>query len=84
MRNVWRKLICQVYTMMFPALHTRILMLFLVCFTFAEFICFLSLDFNKKYFLEYPPLTRALIGIFQSFSTRSAGFNTIDMSQYAP
>lgn len=74
----------RVYTMMFPALHTRILMVFLVCFTLAEFICFLSLDFNKKYFLEYPPLTRALIGIFQSFSTRSAGFNTIDMSQVAP
>lgn len=74
----------RVYTLMFPTLHTRILIMCIIGFTLAEFICFLSLDFNKEYFLQFPPTTRALIGIFQSISTRSAGFNAIDMSQVAP
>lgn len=72
------------FTHMFNRYTTVVLAIVIVVSTFSEFFLFLGLDFNETYLQQYPKGVRALIGWFQAISTRTAGFNAIDLSKIAP
>lgn len=73
-------------THVFPAFHTRIILSTIIFFTIFEFVAFMSLEFNEenKFLPGTPDHIKVLIGWFQSISTRTAGFNVIDLSVVAP
>lgn len=68
------------FTHMFSSKQTRILIAANIGFLLLEYIMFLALDFDHAVLAGYPPHIRALMGWFQSTSTRIAGFNVMDVS----
>jgi Trk-type K+ transport system membrane component len=71
-------------THLFPSLHTRVLALSVVGFSLFEFVAFVALDFNEPFLKDIPKADRILIGFFQAVSTRTAGFNVINLADVAP
>lgn len=72
------------FTHMFSGKQTALLAGAIIGFTFVEYILFLALDFDAEGLGRYPPHIRALIGWFQSISTRTAGFNAVDLNVLNP
>eukprot|EP00301_Raphidiophrys_heterophryoidea_P021908 c6192_g1_i1.p1 GENE.c6192_g1_i1~~c6192_g1_i1.p1 ORF type:complete len:739 (-),score=137.91 c6192_g1_i1:763-2979(-) len=70
-------------THLFPRLHTSFVAFFVFSFTSFMLITFLALD-NKLAFDNPSLKLQALVGFFQAVSTRTAGFNAIDLSLVAP
>lgn len=72
------------FTHMFRAPQTRLLLLCIVGFTLIEFFFFLGLDYGAPFLASVDPQHRVLIGWFSAISTRTAGFNVVDISLIAP
>lgn len=73
----------RVYTHMFRPGPTRLLGYTFAAFLLLEWVLFLGLDWGLPFMAGDAPGTRVLMGFFQSVSTRTAGFNTLDVSQAA-
>lgn len=72
------------FTMLFPSLPTWWLLFILVALNATDLILFIILDFGGSYLLDIPKGFRVLDGLYQAFSTRTAGFSVVDLSQLDP
>ncbi len=72
------------FTHMFRSGPTLALLLTIIGFTVFEFVLFLIMDYNEPFMAVYPPDQRVLAGWFQAISTRTAGFNCINLAFIAP
>lgn len=68
------------FTLLFPSIPTWWLLFILVVLNGTDLVLFIILDLNRKYLKEIPRSFRILDGLFQAFSTRTAGFSVIDLS----
>lgn len=73
---------CYIY--LFPAYETRVLALMLVLLTSIDWIAFIVLDIGKEVLEALPPAARAIDGLFQAISTRTAGFAIVGLGSIAP
>eukprot|EP00668_Euglena_longa_P014437 GGOE01018427.1.p1 GENE.GGOE01018427.1~~GGOE01018427.1.p1 ORF type:complete len:525 (-),score=172.57 GGOE01018427.1:218-1792(-) len=71
-------------THLFGRFHTRILIAFNVAFTIVQYACFMGLEFNRSSLDVVPGHLRSLISWFQTISTRTSGFNALDMAALSP
>lgn len=69
------------FTLLFPSVPTWWLLFILVVLNATDLILFIILDLNDEYLSSIPTGFRVLDGLFQAFSTRTAGFTVIDLSQ---
>lgn len=72
------------FTLLFPSMPTWWLFFILVVLNATDLILFIILDLNSDYLSSIPTGFRVLDGLFQAFSTRTAGFTVIDLSQLHP
>lgn len=72
------------FTLLFPSLPTWWLFSILIVLNATDLIIFIILDFKGKYLLDLPKGFRVLDGLYQAFSTRTAGFTVVDLSQLNP
>ncbi|OWB67565.1 hypothetical protein B5S30_g2927 [[Candida] boidinii] len=72
------------FTLLFPAGPTWWLFAVLVFLNCTDWVLFLILDFHSAATDGIPYGYRAFEGLFQAFSTRTAGFNVIDLSLLHP
>ncbi len=70
----------QVYTLLFPKYQTRWLFITLVLLNSVQLIIFELIAFNKPMLAGLNQIEKIVNGIFQTFSTRAAGFNSVDLS----
>ncbi|GKT34326.1 Cation transporter like protein [Aduncisulcus paluster] len=68
------------YTHLFPAHENFMLFMMWFVFTIVEWFAFLMLDMNTASFQYITPFNRAFCGLFQAVSTRSAGFNVLNLA----
>lgn len=68
-------------THMFPARETTVLTFVLFGFLITEFAFFLLLDRNATIITDRSWGMRVLIALFQAASTRTAGFNCVDLAK---
>jgi Trk-type K+ transport system membrane component len=68
------------FTHLFPSFETKLLLFAFIGFPLLEFIAFICLDWDSKAIENLSTGDKLLVGFFQSISTRSAGFNAIDIS----
>ncbi|KAG5461034.1 MAG: cation transport protein-domain-containing protein [Olpidium bornovanus] len=71
-------------THLFPSVQTRALLQIWLVTNVVEFVAFLALDFNGPAVADQPPSDRLLDGFFQAVSTRTAGFNVVEISLFSP
>lgn len=69
------------FTLLFPSIPTWWLFIILVVLNVTDLVLFLVLDLNNAYLKAIPTGYRILDGLFQAFSTRTAGFSVVDLSQ---
>ncbi|RKP29930.1 potassium transport protein TRK1/TRK2, partial [Metschnikowia bicuspidata] len=69
------------FTLLFPSVPTWRLFIILVVLNVTDLILFIVLDLNNEYLEEIPTGYRILDGLFQAFSTRTAGFSVVDLSK---
>ena len=69
------------FTLLFPSMATWRLFIILVVLNVTDLILFMVLDLNNGYLEEIPTGYRILDGLFQAFSTRTAGFSVVDLSK---
>lgn len=72
------------FTLLFPSIPTWWLFLILIVLNAVDLILFVILDLNNDSLSSTPKGLRVLDGLFQAFSTRTAGFSCIDLSQLHP
>lgn len=72
------------FTLLFPSMATWWLFIILVVLNATDLILFIVLDLHNPYLSSIPVGFRVLDGLFQAFSTRTAGFAVIDLSQLHP
>ncbi|KOG98486.1 Trk1p [Saccharomyces eubayanus] len=72
------------FTLLFPKAATWWLLLTLVGLNFTDWILFIILDFGSTVVKSLSKGYRVLVGLFQSVSTRTAGFSVVDLSQLHP
>jgi Trk-type K+ transport system membrane component len=72
------------FTHMFADGQTRMLLALIFAATGVEFALFMWLDYGAAFLAGYDPSTRALLGFFQSVSTRVCGLTAIDLLHMAP
>ncbi|KAG2182843.1 hypothetical protein INT44_005824, partial [Umbelopsis vinacea] len=72
------------FTTLFPSMQTWWLFLILFIITVTELIMFLILNYWLPVVQDIPWGYRVLDGLFQSISTRNAGFSVIDISTVNP
>lgn len=72
------------FTLLFPSVPTWWLFFILVVLNATDLVLFIILDLNSDYLLSIPTPFRVLDGLFQAFSTRTAGFSVVDLSQLHP
>ncbi|KAF7581438.1 potassium uptake protein, Trk family protein [Clavispora lusitaniae] len=72
------------FTLLFPSIPTWWLLFILVVLNATDLILFIVLDFGSEYLSPIPKGLRVLDGLFQAFSTRTAGFSVVDLSQLHP
>ena len=72
------------FTMLFPSGPTWWLFFFLVLLNGVDLLLFVVLDLNNLYLKEIPVGYRVLDGLFQAFSTRTAGFSVLSISELHP
>jgi Trk-type K+ transport system membrane component len=63
----------------FDAPATLQLAAWVALFTVYQFVSFLATDFGKSYLAQYSQSSHALIALFSAVSTRTAGFNVVNM-----
>lgn len=71
----------RVFTFLFPSVTTWYLVAILVILNGLDLIFFIVLDLNNEYLDAIPTGYRVMCGIFQAFTTRTAGLSVIDISQ---
>ena len=69
------------FTLLFPSVPTWWLFFILVVLNAVDLILFVVLDLHNKYLSSYPVGYRVMDGLFQAFSTRTAGFSVLDLSK---
>ncbi|ORX45719.1 TrkH-domain-containing protein [Hesseltinella vesiculosa] len=72
------------YTTLFPSTQTYWLLGILVTITIVELICFLALNYWLPVLDGIPWGSRFIDGLFQSVSTRNAGFAVISLADLNP
>lgn len=72
------------FTLLFPSVPTWWLFFILVVLNATDLILYIILDLDSAYFQAIPTGYRVLDGLFQAFSTRTAGFSVIDLSELHP
>ncbi|CAI4045234.1 hypothetical protein SKDZ_11G2530 [Saccharomyces kudriavzevii ZP591] len=72
------------FTLLFPSAPTWWLFLTLIVLNATDWILFIILDFNSAVVKQVAKGYRALMGLFQSVCTRTAGFNVVDLSKLHP
>lgn len=72
------------FTLLFPSIPTWWLLFILVALNVTDLVLFIVLDLNSAYLSAIPTGYRILDGLFQAFSTRTAGFSVIDLSLLHP
>lgn len=72
------------FTLLFPSGPTWWLFTTLVVLNATDWILFIILDFNSAVVRQVAKGYRALMGLFQSVCTRTAGFNVVDLSKLHP
>eukprot|EP00667_Euglena_gracilis_P002669 EG_transcript_2675 len=70
-------------THLFQGIHTKVLLLFVAVFTIVQYATIMGFQFNDS-FADMPPVARSLCSWFQAVSTRTGGFNAVDMALLAP
>jgi len=68
-------------THLFPARETKLLGLVLLAFLFSEFGLFMLLDRNAEDMRHRTWGMRIMIGFFQAASTRTTGFNCVNLAK---
>jgi Trk-type K+ transport system membrane component len=69
------------YTLLYHGQATLVLAGVLLVTLFGELFMFFALDWDNAYLDSFPPTVRSLAGFFQSTSTRTAGYNVIDLAR---
>ena len=72
------------FTLLFPKAATWWLLLTLAGLNITDLILFIILDFGSTVVKSLSKGYRVLVGLFQSVSTRTAGFSVVDLSQLHP
>lgn len=72
------------FTLLFPSVPTWWLFIILVVMNAVDLLLFIVLDLNNNYLKETPIGYRIMDGLFQAFSTRTAGFAVVDLSELHP
>ncbi|CAI4034299.1 hypothetical protein SMKI_10G0860 [Saccharomyces mikatae IFO 1815] len=72
------------FTLLFPKAATWWLLLTLAGLNITDWILFIILDFSSAVVKSLSKGYRVLVGLFQSVSTRTAGFSVVDLSQLHP
>lgn len=72
------------FTLLFPSVPTWWLFSILVVLNAVDLILFIILDLHSTYLSHIKVGYRVMDGLFQAFSTRTAGFAVIDLSQLHP
>ncbi|CAI4043575.1 hypothetical protein SKDZ_10G0870 [Saccharomyces kudriavzevii ZP591] len=72
------------FTLLFPKAATWWLLLTLAGLNITDWILFIILDFGSTVVKSLSKGYRVLVGLFQSVSTRTAGFSVVDLSQLHP
>lgn len=72
------------FTLLFPSIPTWWLFMILIVLNGVDLILFVILDFKNSYLEHIPVGYRIMDGLFQAFSTRTAGFAVVDLSQLHP
>lgn len=70
----------QVYTLLFPKHQTRWLFLTLLLLNSVQLVTFELIAFNKPMLQGLSQIEKIVNGIFQTLATRTAGFNSVDLS----
>lgn len=68
------------FTLLFPSSATWWLFAILVLLNGIDLILFIILDLNNPETTSIPPGYRWLVGLFQAFSTRTAGFTVVNLA----
>lgn len=69
------------FTLLFPSVPTWWLFFILVALNLTDLILFIVLDLKNTYLQAIPTGYRILDGLFQAFSTRTAGFSVVNLSE---
>lgn len=69
------------FTLLFPSVPTWWLFFILVALNLTDLILFLVLDLKNSYLQAIPTGYRILDGLFQAFSTRTAGFSVVNLAE---
>lgn len=69
------------FTLLFPSVPTWWLFFILIALNLTDLILFLVLDLKNSYLQAIPTGYRILDGLFQAFSTRTAGFSVVNLSE---
>ncbi|GEQ67403.1 hypothetical protein JCM33374_g1067 [Metschnikowia sp. JCM 33374] len=72
------------FTLLFPSIPTWWLFFILIVLNATDLVLFIILDLKSDYLEGIPLGFRILDGLFQAFSTRTAGFTVVDLSQLHP
>lgn len=72
------------FTLLFPSVATWWLFFILIVLNAVDLVLFVVLDLNNNYLSDIPVGYRIMDGLFQAFSTRTAGFAVLDLSQLHP
>lgn len=72
------------FTMLFPSTATWWLFATLVILNSVDLVFFIILDFNAPAVTEMKPGYRVVSGLFQAFSTRTAGFTSVSIAELHP
>ncbi|CCE79322.1 Piso0_001379 [Millerozyma farinosa CBS 7064] len=68
------------FTLLFPSMPTLWLFSILVILNGVDLILFVILDIHSKFLDPYPTGIKVMQGLFQAFSTRTAGFSVFSLS----
>ncbi|KAH8176204.1 cation transport protein [Sarocladium implicatum] len=72
------------FTLLFPSQPTWWLFAILVILNVVDLVCFIVLDLNAEVVQDLSIGTRIVNGLFQSASTRTAGFSSVPLSGLQP
>lgn len=72
------------FTLLFPASATWWLAVVLITLNLADWMVFIVLDFDRSTLNYLPRGYQILCGLFQSISTRTAGFNVVNLATLNP
>lgn len=74
----------KVFTHLFQFRQTIWLLLILLALNITEAVIFIAMDWNRTIFTNLTEGDKVLNGYFTAISTRTAGFNTVDLSIASP